>query len=206
MRMQIVSRYAQHGYTLIEVLLALTLSSVLLAVMVASFINQRKTYAIQEEVAAMMQNGMAGLDLMKREIMMIGYDPTATAGAGIVAATANSLQFTMDLNGDGDLGDTEENVTYALYDPDADGDQDLGRTVDGATQLVAENIDSMSLTYTLADGTTTTTPTAAELSQIRLVEVSLTSRTARPDPQYPTHGGYRTQLLTMAIHLRNLED
>lgn len=94
----------------------------------------------------------------------------------------------------------EENVTYALYDPDSDGDNDLGRTTNTVTQLVAENIQSLAFTYTLADGTITATP--GTLSEIRLIEVSLTGRTAKPDPQYP--GSYRTRNLTMAIQARNM--
>jgi prepilin-type N-terminal cleavage/methylation domain-containing protein len=205
MRIRMVPVHSRHGFSLLELLIALAIGMVLLAVVTTTFINQRQVYAVQDEVEGMMQNAMVGLDVMQRDIMFAGYNPTETSGAGIVAATANSLQFTMDLNGDDDLGDPEENVTYALYDADADGDWDLGRDTGTGYQLIAENIVSLSLTYRLADGSETSAPTAAQLSQIRLIDVSLTARTAKPDRQYPANGGYRTQTLTMVIHLRNMD-
>lgn len=143
-----------------------------------------------------------GLDFMVRELTMAGYDPTETAGAGIVVANANTLQMTMDLNGNGTTADFEENVTYVLFDHGGDGDQDLGRTVAGATELIAENISALSFNYTLADGTVTATP--ADPSQIQAIDVTLTGRTAQRDPQYPTNEGYRTLTLTTRILVRNM--
>ena len=150
----------------------------------------------------MQQNARAGMHFMARELTMAGYDPTETSGAAIVTATATTLQVSMDLNGDGDTADSDEHVTYALYDAEGDGDQDLGRDAGGGSQLVAENIVTLAFAYTLADETTTATP--ADLSQIRSIDVSLTARTATPDPQHATNSGYRTKTLTTTIQVRNL--
>ncbi len=139
---------------------------------------------------------------MIRELAMASYDPTQAAGAGIVVASASTLQATMDLDNDGDTDDIDENVTYALYDAGEDGSLELGRDAGGGNQLVAVNIQSLAFTYTLANGTTTSNP--ADLSQIRAINVALTARTAQPDQQYPTNNGYRTLTLTTTLWVRNL--
>ena len=197
-----MARDTQRGFTLIELLIAMTMSLVVLAGVVSVFVNQRKIYSVREHVAEMQQNARAGMYFMVRELTMAGYDPTETSGAAIVAAAATTLQVSMDLNGDGDTADSDEHVTYALYDAEGDGDQDLGRDAGGGSQLVAENIVTLAFAYTLADETTTATP--ADLSQIRSIDVSLTARTATPDPQHATNSGYRTKTLTTTIQVRNL--
>ena len=203
-----VSWRTQQGLSLIETMIALVIGTFLLAAVTNTFISQRKIYTIQEQVAAAQQNVMAGLDLMRREIMMAGYNPMSAAGVGILAASANSVHFTMDVVEDGVITAThEEDVRYSLYDADGDGDLDLGRDATGTgtgNQLVAENIDTLGLRYILADGTETTAPTAAQLDQIRMIEVSITGNTANPDPQHPANGGYRTRKLALAVQARNL--
>ncbi len=196
------SVHTPRGFTLIEMLIAMAVGTLLLATVSNTFINQRETYAIRDQVVVMQQNARGGMDFMIRELAMAGYDPTKAAGAGIVAASANTIQATMDLNNDGDTDDTNEDVTYVLYDGGGDGDLDLGRDTGGGNQLLAVNIQSLALMYTLADGTTTSTP--ADLSQIRAIDVALTARTAQPDQQYPTNNGYRTMTLTTTIWVRNL--
>jgi len=188
------------GFTFIEVLIALTISAFVFAAVVNFFIGQQQHYNVRMQVAAMQENTRTGLDFMGRELSMAGYDPTEAAGAGIMVANANTLQVTMDLNGNGTTADADENVTYVLFNND--GDQSLGRTVAGTTELVATNISALRFDYTLADGTVTATP--ADPGQIRAIDVTLTGRTAQPDPQYPTNGGYRDLTLTTRILLRNI--
>jgi type IV pilus assembly protein PilW len=184
-------------------LIALAIGSLLLASTYNFYMGQKKAYAIREQVSEMQQNARSGMELMVREIRMAGYNPTRTAGVGIIEAESHALRITMDLNGDGDMTDENEDITYSLYDSGGDGDVDLGRKpASGTNQPAAENIASLDFVYTLANGSTTTTP--ANLSQIRMIQVSLTARTARPDPTYPTNGGRRTYTLESVIIPRNL--
>jgi type IV pilus assembly protein PilW len=196
-------RPPQAGFTLIEMLIALAISSVLLAGLYSFYLSQKQTYVLREQVAEMQQNVRSGLALMAREIRMAGYNPTGAPGVGIVAAGPQTIRITMDLNNDGDTNDANEDVTYALYDSGSDGDLDLGRKPAGGQNIpVAENIESLRFVYTLDDGSSTTTP--ANLSQIRGVQISLTARTAKPDHTYPAHGGHRLAVLTSRITPRNL--
>jgi Tfp pilus assembly protein PilW len=195
-----VARPSQ-GSSLVEVLLALTMGTLLLGAITSTFINQRKTYAIRAQVVQMQENARAGLDFMTRDIMMTGYDPTEAIAAGVVVANATTFQGTMDLNGNGNTDDANENVTYLLTDVDGDGDQDLARQTDGETQLVAANVINLSFLYTLDDNTTV--PTPANLSRIRVVHITLTARTAERDQHYTVSNGYRRQTLTTRVQLRN---
>ncbi len=61
------------GVTLIELLLALLLSSILTAALYRAFISQQRTYTIQDQVAEMQQNVRIALDQMTKEIRMAGY-------------------------------------------------------------------------------------------------------------------------------------
>jgi type IV pilus assembly protein PilW len=196
-------RWSQTGFTLVELLIALAIGSVLLASMVGFYLSQKRAYDLREQVAEMQQNVRSGLALLTREIRMAGYNPTGAAGVGIAAAGPQAVRLTMDLNSDGDTEDANEDVTYSLYDSGSDGDLDLGRKSGGGQNVpVAENIERLQFVYTLTDGSATTTP--ANLSQIRRVHITLTAHTARPDPAYAANHGYRLSMLTSHITPRNL--
>lgn len=61
------------GLTLIELLVALVISAILVAGMYRTFINQQKTYTVQEQVVDMQQNMRGGINRMMREIRMAGF-------------------------------------------------------------------------------------------------------------------------------------
>lgn len=192
---------SKQGFSLIEMLVAMAIGSIVMAAIVNMFVNQRKAYAIREQVTEMQENARTGIDFLVRELTMAGYDPAGTSGASIIAATANSIQFSMDISKNGVI-EPDENVTFLLYDDGQDGDLDLGRLSNGVTLLIAENIQNFSLLYTLADGTKTDAP--ADPSQIRAVDVSLTARTKYADAHFPDNQGYRSQTLSASIQVRNM--
>ena len=193
----------QNGFTLIELLISLAVGSLLLASIYNFYITQSKIHAVREQVAEMHQNARIGMALMSRELRMAGYDPTGCNCAGIFVPTANTIRVKMDLNEDGDVLDPDEDITYSLYDSGGDGDLDLGRKPGGGSNdPAAENFDSLSFTYTLADSSITDSP--ADPSQIRMVQILLTAKTAWSDKSYPTNGGFRTYTLKSLITPRNL--
>lgn len=61
------------GITLIELLIALVISSILVAGIYRTFLSQQKTYTVQEQVVDMQQNVRAGISRMMREIRMAGF-------------------------------------------------------------------------------------------------------------------------------------
>jgi len=61
------------GLTLIELLVALVLSSILIAALYRTFIRQQQTYTIQEQVVDTQQNARIAITKMVKEIRMAGF-------------------------------------------------------------------------------------------------------------------------------------
>ena len=61
------------GITLIELLVALTISGILVAGVYRTFVSQQHTYTVQEQVVDMQQNVRLGINRMTREIRMAGF-------------------------------------------------------------------------------------------------------------------------------------
>lgn len=197
---------SDRGFTLIELLIAMAVGLGLLGAMYGVFTMHNKTFTTQEQIAEMQQSARAAMDLMAREIRMAGYDPLGSASAGIVSAASDSITFTLDITDsagtgspDGDTGDSNEYITYALYT--ADGIQKLGRksTSTATNQPVAEHVQSLAFQYRNAAGGITATT-----ADIRRIQVAITVQTSRPDPEYTPNGGYRQYTLTSVIIPRNL--
>jgi type IV pilus assembly protein PilW len=189
------------GVTLTELLIALALTGIVAGAIYNIFSSQSKAYTIQSEVAEMQQNLRAGIFMMEREIRMVGYDPTREADAQILTAAPGQLEFTADLNGDGDTDDPNEHMIYTLYDTDADGTSDaLGRNdvnSGAGTQLLAENIDQLNYVYldesrnALNDMTTSVDP--AVLPDIRSIQVTMVARSGAIDSNYTDNETYQNQ-------------
>jgi type IV pilus assembly protein PilW len=241
----IVSR--KKGFTFPELLVVMVISGIVMAGIYSTHYTQQKSYVTHEQLVTMQQNLRAGMYLMEREIRMAGCDPTKNANAGIATAHRNAITFTSDITGgesdgvdndddgatdeadeenygDGDTGDTNENITYALGDGDGDGDNDLLRN----GTVVAENIDALNFVY--LDGTSPPNVldddgsgnVTTSISEIRSVQITIVARTDREDPHYTDttayynqqdpvnpilaaqNDGHRRELLTTEVKCRNL--
>lgn len=201
-------RLTNNGFTLVELLIAMAVSSIIMTGVYSAFKTQQDSYLAQEQVAEMQQNIRAGLYLMVSEIRMAGYDPTSSAGSGITVASSGQISFTLDENGDGDTSDPNEAFDYGFtpatsnsnYDvardgiPDVDSDGDgvfdampLGRQISGAGGYkdVAESIQAIEFNYLDENGNVT-----AALDDIRSVEISILARARRPDRNYSDNRTY----------------
>jgi type IV pilus assembly protein PilW len=110
-----------HGYTLIELMMALALGSIIVLTALTIADISIQTYRNQERVANAQQSVRAALDLMVRDIRMAGYDPKAVSrgsaeGIGILTAEETKVQISADLNADGKDNKGLENITY-YFDP-----------------------------------------------------------------------------------------
>ena len=151
-----VAPASRQGFTLVELLISLAITTIIVAAIYTSFLGQQKTYTVQDQIAETQQNIRAALMVMAREIMMAGYDPMDTGRFGIDITTyarpGSTLIFTVDKNGNG-TKDADETVTYSLFDtPDTpvserDGILDLVRNVGSGHELVAESITAMAFAY-----------------------------------------------------------
>jgi prepilin-type N-terminal cleavage/methylation domain-containing protein len=187
--------HKENGFTLIELLAGILISAILLAGLYSVFFSQQVAFSAQEQVAEMNQNIRAALDLMTREIRLAGYKTSTSTFNGIATATSNSIRILADLNQDGDTADENEDISYT-YNPSVL--QICRSGIAPPSVPVADNVTNFSLQYTLKDGTVTSAP--ANLADIRMVTISITARTNRPD----RNGTYRTITLSSDISPRNL--
>jgi type IV pilus assembly protein PilW len=119
----------RHGFTLIEVLIAMVISTMVAGGVFLAYRTQQESYVAQEQVAAMQQNLKAALFYMGREIRMAGYDTALTGNFGIQTAAPNSITFTLDITGG--ESDGRDNDEDGIVDEDTNGiDDDGDGTID----------------------------------------------------------------------------
>ncbi|MFH0781166.1 MAG: PilW family protein [Pseudomonadota bacterium] len=112
----------QTGFTLVELMIGLFISSLVMATVGMLYVNQSKIYSKLDDIAGIQQNLRGVLTILPMEIRLAGCDPTESHVAGILGATRTQLQFTRDIRGgvansniaDGDVTDAEENIAYTL--------------------------------------------------------------------------------------------
>jgi type IV pilus assembly protein PilW len=194
------------GFSLVELLVATAVGLVVLSAMYGIFTIQNKTFGGQEEILAMQQRIRAGMDMMAREVAMAGYDP---AGVNTDANSANNfsgitvdaaqLQIKADINGDGDTGDSDETIVYKYVNTTSNPYRIMRQSGGGDFVSFVENVESFAFEYLDRDGNATTL--SADVRQIR---ITITGRTANPDPAYSANGGYRTYTLKSVVTPRNL--
>lgn len=201
----------ENGFTLVELLVALALTGMVMAVVYKTFASQQKVYVMQEDGSAMQQDLRAAMEIMSKDLRMAGYCPSRPGDAGIVTATASTLTFTLDSQEDGDLTDDPgDRITYSL------SGTTLGRTIGaGVPQPVGDNIDALNFVYLDADGNVT-----VALTDIRSIQLTLVARSEKADKTYnnkstyrnqqgaviygPTNDAIRRRLLTSTVRCRNL--
>jgi type IV pilus assembly protein PilW len=166
------------GFTLIELMVAMAIAGIVMAAIVATYRSQMRTHLTQQSIVDMHQNARAAIHLMKSEIQMAGYDPTASANPTVVTATDNDFRFQIDADGDGAIAGGNEDIRYGL------SGTNLGRATGGAVNLqpVAENIDALEFIY-FDENLSRFVPTAgnqADLNRVRMVQVTLVARADDP--------------------------
>ncbi|MGD8492877.1 MAG: prepilin-type N-terminal cleavage/methylation domain-containing protein [Desulfobacterales bacterium] len=169
-RQQPVGRAA--GFTLVEVLVCLALLSILFGTVYRSFSSVNRSYTKENVKAGVQQKARIGIDLMARDIRLAGLDPLAEANAGFISSGTNtsSIQFTADLNYDGDVFDPFENITYNLNAGRLEQTSDLGAGTSVDTLL--DNVTALTFTYLDASDTVLVEPIPVD--QIASVLISLT--------------------------------
>ncbi|MDG4475728.1 PilW family protein [Thiovibrio frasassiensis] len=204
---------SREGFTIVELMISLLIGGVIMAGVVSAFLAQHKSYLVQDDNVFMQENLRSAVEIMTRDLRMIGYDPDGL-GAGITAAAANSLTFTREDDAAGAL----ETITYSLYDAYGDNDNDLGRILNGGAQTpVAENIEVLDFVYLNGSGTVT-----AALGDIRTIQFALVVRAETPDQKYvdtntytnlqgttilgPPGDNFRRRLYRSSVLCRNLRN
>lgn len=211
----------EHGFTLVELLIAMVVSGFVIAALYSAYVVQQKHALAQEQVSEMQQNIRAGLNHLIREIRLAGFDPDGEVDDSekIVEATVDSFQYFY-----------VDNDQYSFVFVDNDNENELRyQFPGGGLQLVADNIDALEFYYVLDDESKTTTP--SDPKKIRSMEISVLARAnqadrnftnvmtyvpASGDPSWdingknvagtgnPPNDQYRRRLLITSVQLRNM--
>ena len=77
----IAQRKTQYGFTLIELMIALLISSIMITVAVSQLLQSRKVYFVQEADARIEENARYALEVLRDNVKLAGY--VDTSGASI---------------------------------------------------------------------------------------------------------------------------
>lgn len=162
----------RYGFTLVEMLIAMAVSAVVLTGVMTVYSHMQQSSAQQIATSVLQQNQRGALDIMERELRLIGMDRNQSGNFQITdvrkysivdaASTAVPdgngspvLRIQVDDDHDGIL-DGNETITYSLYDRDGDGlpPWELSRSTsmpgNGAIdqpQMIAEGVEAFGLAY-----------------------------------------------------------
>ena len=192
------------------------------------YISQEEVVAAQQEARSALEilgreirmagliaadNQSGGFDMITAAAWAANPDSAIEIATVDVANRTTTLAFKSDLDDDGNT----DAVRYVYYHSDhatASRQNTLYRealTWSGGTwadpsvvgeQLFLENIQSLTLTYQMADGTASTAP--ANLEEIRGVVIDLVAQTAHAVEPYQGGKFVRTRQLISNIQIRNL--
>jgi len=62
-----------HGFSLVELMVAITISLVLLAGLIQIFLSSKRSYNIQDSIARMQENGRYAIELLNADLRLAGY-------------------------------------------------------------------------------------------------------------------------------------
>ena len=172
------------GFSLIELIIAMAISTTVLSGIVAVFHKQVVSHNTERLMVSMQQNLRAAASFMERDIRMARYDPRGFSGAAILVANEGQLSYQTDRNENGII-DADETITYAL-----NGDElvrgDVLPFVAAAAPQVARNIDALNFDYFDANGNNisdkSVTPWVVPLNQIASIQVSIVARAGNTIP------------------------
>lgn len=167
------------GFTLIELMVALAIMSVISVVIYGVFTLSIRSYTTQSVAADVQQSVRAAMEIMVADIRAAGFDPTLSDNFGIELATATKLRFTSDSDGTGLTGvvdDTNsERITYDFQANQLNQILYEGTGSEDTPQPLISDVQNLTFTYFDTDGNTLGSPVpAAMLADIRTVQISMT--------------------------------
>ena len=196
------------GFTLVEMVLALAISTIVLAAVYSVFTIANKNFTTQNAAANVQQNLRSAIRLMARDIRHAGLDPSGSDNFGITYASQSKIRFTMDRDTYNGIVD-EANLEEITYDFQNDQDQVVQTLYEGKpsenTAALIRNITNLNFSYRDADNTDLidsglTPPRVPDdkLAEIRTVEISVTHQEAAGRDKMVS------RTLTRRVECRNL--
>lgn len=112
------------GITLIEMLVAVTITGIVLAIAVSQFVNQREHIDMQEQQIKLDRDTRLTLMFIAEELRELGLDPKKTHSFGITTGYDSSVAYLSDLNMDGVVDANESlhiflNGSFIVFNTDS---------------------------------------------------------------------------------------
>ena len=177
------------GLTLVELLVGMALALVGAAAMTALLRTGVAAWTRAGADAESASEVADGVDQLVRDVRLAGYDPTATAHAGMTVVAADRIEVTADRDGDGAIdGTSEERVAYRV----ATSSRSLQRIVGTLSLPIVSDVaaDGLVLAYFDATGARLDPTAGATAAATRVVTVALTA-TPRGRPAVRVTAGVR---------------
>ncbi len=204
------------GFTVIELMLALSISSILIAAAYRTFVGQHEVYEVQNQVMEMQQGVRVAMDILARDIRMAGFNSTVALSNPItinpvtegMRGGTDSIAVQYQYNG------VERTITYFIDDDPAEPHL-IRKVAEGGVDLSAaplsNNIRDLQVTYGVdldSDGIVDQWEEAPVGSEDKIIagRIWVQARSGNPDPDYihPVTGDhYRTRQLQTMVRIRN---
>ena len=127
------------GFSLIELLVGMAITSILVGALYRTFIGQQNTYNIEDQVVDTQQNVRVSIDQMVRKIRMAGYG----GNTNILSAFVNVNGFTniiTPVHNANNVGTGDDSITIIIADEVSTLTQDAAK---GSSQLNLNNANSI---------------------------------------------------------------
>ncbi len=161
-------KYGNSGFTLIEVMVAMTIMSVVMVMVISVTTSLNRSNTTQNVAAGVQQVTRAGVDIMSRHIRMAGLNPLNITPIGFVEASPTKIRFKYDTDASGTIETNANEDVAFLWNANKqlilqrDGNADSNRSL-------VDHVDNLTFRYLDADNIET-----SDLSAIRTIEISLT--------------------------------
>ena len=205
--------HSKTGFTLVEMVMALAISSIVLAAIYSVFSIANKNFTTQNAAANVQQNLRSAIGLMARDIRLAGLDPSGSDNFGIGYASQSKIRFTLDSidSGSGDFNGIVDETNFEEITYDFQGNQVMQTLYETVTTsspdaaALINNITNLNFAYFDAANTdlidyVLSPPRVPDdkLADIRTVEILVTH-------QEPAgRGKMVSRTLTRRVECRNL--
>jgi type IV pilus assembly protein PilW len=191
-------RTRNRGFTLVELLVALAVSSIVMAAIYSVYAGLTRSYTTQNAAADVQQAVRATIDVMAEDIMLAGVrDLWKDYDKAVVIAEAGSKRISLrgDRNMDGDTDDNYEDVTYEYDDASGELKHTDNNAVPADTQTFIDNIVQFEIKYYREN--TDDTPTDNDLVNGN----DLIGSYGYPDPMDDDDESERNEIRTVEISI-----
>ncbi len=181
--------YSKTGFSLVELILAMGISTIILLAIYSVFSITSKNFTTQNAAASAQQSLRTAIGLMARDIRAAGLDPIDTDNFGFEQANSTKLRITADSidSGTGEFNGTVDETNFERVTYEFQGNQIVqilyeGTASENPAPLIS-NINNVQFTYLDADnsdlidyGLSPPRVPTDELTNIRTVEIQITIR------------------------------